>query len=170
MSDLQQDRDTLQAVMNFIGALASGIEESIGNPSKAMAYCAGKSLGKRFSADAERTVDLEDALAQVREVLLRNQCLWHFEPFKRKASPELIRIFQAEDEEVVNLQEECEAGDLEIELVFRDCMIRQALFKYGHEQKMSLCSMMYGFLLAPWRRSWGKTPDLTFSMLAKMPA
>ena len=29
--------------------------------------------------------------------------------------------------------------------MFRDCMIRQALYCYGHDQKGSLCYMMYGF-------------------------
>jgi len=30
-------------------------------------------------------------------------------------------------------------------LVFRDCMIRQSLFRFGHAQKGSLCNMMFGF-------------------------
>ena len=33
----------------------------------------------------------------------------------------------------------------EVLLVFRDCMIRQSLFRFGHSQKGSLCNMMYGF-------------------------
>jgi hypothetical protein len=40
--------------------------------------------------------------------------------------------------------EQTENGQ-EVMLVFRDCMIRQTLFKFGHHQKGSLCNLMTGF-------------------------
>jgi predicted hydrocarbon binding protein len=116
--------------MNFLGALATGIEDAIGRPANSMAYVAGKRLGKKLSRNAPKTDDIEKALDAVRKVLASNSCLWHFEtviPEDRK-----------------NLIEKTEDGD-EVLIVFRDCMIRQALFSFGHHQKGSLCNMMYGF-------------------------
>ncbi len=60
-------------------------------------------------------------------------CLWHVEPFKPKARGHFI--------------ERSENGQ-EMMLVFRDCMIRQSLFRFGHHQKGSLCNMMNGFFAA----------------------
>jgi predicted hydrocarbon binding protein len=131
MTELEQLRCTLQESMNIMGALASGIEELLGRPANGMAYFAGKRLGQRFSAGIEPKTDLLAALEDVRRVLHDNHCLWAFEPFRFKSAPGLITV----DEE----------GDEVLHLVFRDCMIRQSLFRFGHQQKGSLCNMMYGF-------------------------
>ena len=131
MNEIAQRRATIQDTMNFLGALASGVEELVGRPSAAMAYVAGKKLGKKFSAGAEKTSDIEKALGSVRQVLTDNDCLWQFETFQPKDQEELVR--------------ESDLGGRELLLVFRDCMIRQSLFRFGHEQKGSLCTMMYGF-------------------------
>lgn len=126
----QEARSNLQECMSFLGALAGGIEEAVGPTANSITYVAGKALGKRFSEAAERTDDIERALVLVRQVLETNHCLWGFETFKPKAQPTLVTR-SGEREEVM--------------LVFRDCMIRQSLFLYGHAQKGSLCNMMYGF-------------------------
>ena len=116
--------------MNFLGALATGIEDAIGRPANSMAYVAGKRLGKKLSRNAPKTDDIEEALAEVRKVLESNSCLWQFETLMPEDRKSLI--------------EKTEDGD-EVLLVFRDCMIRQALFSFGHHQKGSLCNMMFGF-------------------------
>ncbi len=131
MSDLLASREALQETMNFLGAIASGIEEAIGESANSITYLAGKRLGMRFSASIDRTDDVERALEAVHRVLLDNSCLWHFEPFKTHDRPALIQTV--------------EGGDMDVHLVFRDCMIRQSLFRYGHHQKGSLCTMMFGF-------------------------
>ena len=123
-------RSTLQECMSFLGALAAGIEEAVGPTAKSITYVAGKKLGKRFSVDVEKTDDIERALVVVQQVLERNHCLWSYEPFKPKAQPVLVTRRGTDDE---------------VMLVFRDCMIRQSLFLYGHAQKGSLCNMMFGF-------------------------
>lgn len=125
-----QSRSTLQECMSFLGALASGIEEAVGPTANSITYIAGKELGKRLSAGAEKTDDVEQALSVVRQVLERNNCLWNYETFKPKAQAALVTRDGERDE---------------VMLVFRDCMIRQALFLYGHAQKGSLCNMMFGF-------------------------
>jgi predicted hydrocarbon binding protein len=123
-------RKSLQESMNFLGALASGIEDAIGRPANSMAYVAGKRLGKKLSRNAEKTEDIEMALAEVRKVLEANSCLWQFDTVMPEGRKSLI--------------ETTEDGD-EVLLVFQDCMIRQSLFSFGHHQKGSLCNMMYGF-------------------------
>lgn len=121
----------LQETMNFLGALVSGIEEAVGEPAKSISYLAGGKLGTRFSEEAQKTPDVEQALTRLREVLAGNHCLWHFEPFQPSDRAELVQRTAEGEEEVM--------------LVFRDCMIRQSLFKFGHAQKGSLCNLMNGF-------------------------
>ncbi|MBE0556873.1 MAG: hypothetical protein IH628_06535 [Proteobacteria bacterium] len=130
MSTLLETRASLQEAMTFLGALASGIEQAIGESANSISCLAGKRLGMAFSQDAPKTDDVELALATVRDILQRNNCLWQFEPFKPHDRPAL--------------REATGEGDTVL-LVFRDCMIRQSLFMFGHHQKGSLCNMMYGF-------------------------
>ena len=130
MDELMNERKSLQESMNFLGALASGIEDAIGRPANSMAYVAGKRLGKKLSRNAEKTEDIETALDEVRKVLEANSCLWQFDTVMPEGRKSLI--------------ETTEDGD-EVLLVFQDCMIRQSLFSFGHHQKGSLCNMMYGF-------------------------
>ncbi len=131
MSDLMTTRAALQETMTFLGAIASGIEEAIGESANSITYLAGKRLGMQFSANIRKTDDVEEALEAVHRVLLDNHCLWHFEPFKTHDRPALVQT--------------TDSGDEDLHLVFRDCMIRQSLFRFGHHQKGSLCTMMFGF-------------------------
>jgi predicted hydrocarbon binding protein len=147
LNELEQSRVTLQETMSFLAAMASGVEQLVGPASKAMAFIAGKNLGKKFAADAKKTADLDAALGEVRRVLQANDCLWSFEPFKRAA--EAAVAVTSPD------------GAITMKLVFRDCMIRQSLFRYGHEQKGSLCTMMYGFFSGALETITGRKSELT---------
>lgn len=138
-------RHTLQDAMGFLGALASGIEEAVGEPAKTVSYAAGKRLGQRFSEGAKRCADLEVALAEVRRVLAENQCHWSFETFQPSTAKTLVTT--------------TDEGD-EVMLVFRDCMIRQSLFLFGHEQKGSLCNLMYGFFAGALEHIMGRRSTL----------
>ncbi len=131
MEDILQKRCTLQETMNFMAALSAGIERMIGRGANGMAMSAGRDLGRQFSDNALRTDDLLKAVEEVRRVLSENNCLWEFEPFKPENQPDMII--------------ENDTGESQILLVFRNCMIRQSLFGFGHPQKGSLCFMMYGF-------------------------
>ena len=130
MNSLDQKRDVLQETMTFMAAMAYGMEQLADRGANGMAYVAGKRLGRKFSEDAKKTTDVEEAIAEVRRVLEANNCLWHFEPFRLKGQADTVVH---------------EDGHEQVSLVFRDCMIRQALFAFGHEQRMSMCTMMYGF-------------------------
>ncbi len=131
MEEILKKRRTLQETMNFMAALSAGIEPILGRGASSMTMSAGRNLGRKFSKGAKRTDDLIEAVEEVRNVLVANSCLWGFEPFKPKGQDEFVI--------------EKENGDLQMLLVFRDCMIRQALLRFGHPQQGSLCNMMYGF-------------------------
>lgn len=146
MDQLAQKRATLQQSMAFLGAMASGIEEAVGEPANSITYLAGKKLGRRFSEKASPTNDVIEALSEVGRVLKQNQCLWHFEPFQLSTSAKMI--------------EESPRGE-EIMLVFRDCMIRQSLFMFGHAQQGSLCNMMFGFFSGALENIMGRSSQLT---------
>ena len=146
MNNLQSERLMLQEAMNFLGAIASGIEAAVGDPANSISYVAGEKLGMRFSEHAPKTDDMGTALEEVRQVLQENNCLWHFEMFKPKAQSELVLS--------------TEAGE-EVMLVFRDCMIRQSLFMFGHQQKGSLCNMMFGFFSGALKNIMGRSSQLT---------
>jgi len=145
MSDILSSRASLQQTMTFLGAIASGIEQAIGESANSISYLAGKRLGMGLSENVAKTDDIEQALASVTEVLLANGCLWHFEPFQTHDRTELV---QSTDQ-----------GD-DIHLVFRDCMIRQSLFMFGHHQKGSLCNMMFGFFSGALQNIMGRESTL----------
>jgi hypothetical protein len=54
--------------------------------------------------------------------------VWEVEPFPEE-SGEAVRQ---------------EGAEKKMRLVFRTCMVRNALFRYAHEQKQSLCHMAHG--------------------------
>ncbi|WP_136808078.1 hypothetical protein [Desulfosediminicola flagellatus] len=146
MEEVIKSRRTLQETMNFMAALSAGIEPILGRGANSMTMSAGRNLGRKFSAEATPTTDLLEAINQVREILVSNSCLWEFETFKPKGQAELIT--------------RNDQGELQILLVFRDCMIRQALFRFGHPQQGSLCNMMYGFFAGALETIMGKKTTL----------
>ena len=138
-------RLALQETMVFLGAIASGMEEAIGESANSISYLAGKNLGRNLANSVEKTDNLEKALESTKNVLERNGFLWLFETFKLHDQPDMIR--------------DTEAGR-EITLVFRDCMIRQSLFRFGHCQKGSLCTMMNGFFAGALQNIMGADSSL----------
>lgn len=139
-------RRTLQETMNFMAALSAGIEPILGRGASSMTMSAGRNLGLKFSLGAKRTDDLLEAVDEVRNILAANNCLWGFEPFKPKGQEEFVTIN--------------DKGEHQLQLVFRDCMIRQALLRFGHPQQGSLCNMMYGFFAGALETIMGKKATL----------
>ncbi|MBN2716480.1 MAG: hypothetical protein JXX14_11545, partial [Deltaproteobacteria bacterium] len=107
---LIKTRDTLQGAMGFLAAMAGGIEEAVGETAQSITYLAGEKLGRRFSQNATKTQDINEALEELRTVLRNANCLWQFE------------VFSGSD---INGPNET-ADNTQVELVFRDCMIRQS--------------------------------------------
>ncbi len=146
MDEILKKRRTLQETMNFMAALSAGIEPILGRCANSMTMSAGRSLGREFSQEAKQTEDLLEAVDEVRNILQKNNCLWGFEPFKPASQNELIT--------------KNDKGQTQVQLVFRDCMIRQALFRFGHPQEGSLCNMMYGFFAGALESIMGKKATL----------
>lgn len=143
--ETSQQRLALQDAMVFLGAIASGTEQAIGESANSISYLAGVNLGKKLSAGVAKTSNVLEALDFTRKVLEENDYLWLFEAFK------------THDKESVVV--EGEEGS-EVMLVFRDCMIRQSLFRFGHVQKGSLCNMMYGFFAGALQNIMGQESSL----------
>ena len=146
MEEILKKRRTLQETMNFMAALSAGIEPILGRGANSMTMSAGRNLGRKFSQGARQTGDLLEAVAEVRRILVTNNCLWNFEPFKPVGQEQLITTN--------------ERGQSQMQLVFRDCMIRQSLFRFGHPQQGSLCNMMYGFFAGALESIMGKKATL----------
>jgi predicted hydrocarbon binding protein len=146
VDEILKKRRTLQETMNFMAALSAGIEPILGRGANSMTMSAGRSLGRKFSEGAKETNDLLEAVDEVRRILVSNNCLWNFEPFKPASQADLIT--------------KNDKGQTQVQLVFRDCMIRQALFRFGHPQEGSLCNMMYGFFAGALERIMGKKTTL----------
>lgn len=144
--EIRKKRRTLQETMNFMAALSAGIEPILGRGANSMTMSAGRNLGRKFSESAAKTDDLLLAVNEVRRVLEDNHCLWGFEPFKPK-----------EQEEMITVNED---GERQMLLIFKDCMIRQSLFRFGHPQQGSLCNMMYGFFAGALENIMGKKAKL----------
>jgi predicted hydrocarbon binding protein len=144
MEDIRETRAMLQETMNFLGAIACGLEEALGEPANTVSHLAGEKLGHRFS-EGHHNDDVLKALEEVQQILQANGCLWSYECFKPKNREQYI--------------EETENGQ-EVTLVFRDCMIRQTLFKFGHHQKGSLCNMMNGFFASALQTIMGQNSKL----------
>jgi len=143
--ETDNQRLALQDAMVFLGAIASGTEQAIGESANSISYLAGVNLGKKLSEGVPHTGDIQQALDYTRDVLIQNDYLWLFEPFK------------THDQE--NIVQESEDGT-QVMLVFRDCMIRQSLFRFGHVQKGSLCNMMYGFFAGALQNIMGRESSL----------
>lgn len=143
--ETNKQRLALQDAMVFLGAIASGTEQAIGESANSIAYLAGVNLGKKMSEGVVHTSDILQALDSTREVLEKNDYLWLFEPFKTHDQEHVVQ--------------ENDAGT-QVMLVFRDCMIRQSLFRFGHTQKGSLCNMMYGFFAGALQNIMGQESSL----------
>jgi hypothetical protein len=89
---------------------------------------AGKKAGKDAVAGSLTTSDPIQALQILLEALKRAGIMWEVEPFAG-ANGDPVRL---------------DGSQKKMRLVFRTCMVRNALFRYSHEQKQSLCHMAHG--------------------------
>jgi len=125
---MAEQLDRLHGVAYLLGALAHASEKNLGQSSHSICMLAGKKFGREAVQDVEKTEDPEKAIGLLRTALEKRGIVWDFEPFKGERE-QLI-----EDRDGKNV----------IRLVFRTCMVRNALFRYAHEQKESLCYMAHG--------------------------
>jgi hypothetical protein len=127
-SGMQEPLAEFHNVANFVGALASACENNLGRGSLSICTLAGKKFGKEAMTTMEQTDDPARAIEILRRALAERGIVWEFEVFTGK-----------ENNAVANRN-----GKHSIRLVFHTCMVRNALFRYAHEQKLSLCHMAHG--------------------------
>lgn len=125
---MEAQLEKLHKLSYFIGALAHGAEQNLGRGSMSFGYLAGKKFGTEAVEGCEKTDDPVRALDVLRKALARKGILWEFEPFQGEKSG------LVEDDGKQN----------RMRLVFGACMVRNALFRYAHEQKQLLCYMSHG--------------------------
>ncbi|MBN1759311.1 MAG: hypothetical protein JW863_13375 [Chitinispirillaceae bacterium] len=122
---------TIEALHNvscFVGALASACERNLGQGSLSICALAGKKFGAAVMNDAPDEADPIAAIRLLGDALARKGIVWEFEPFSGSSSEAITT----------------DGTKQKIRLVFHTCMVRNALFRYGHEQKLSLCYMSHG--------------------------
>jgi hypothetical protein len=125
---MEQKIDTLHNVAYFIGALASACEKNLGKGSMSVCALAGKKFGAEVMTDSPATDDPIKAISILSDALRKKGIVWDFEPFT------------GDQNTIINE----DGGRKKIRLVFSTCMVRNALFRYSHEQKQSLCYMAHG--------------------------
>jgi len=115
-------------VAYFTGSLAQGAEKHLGRSCNSISFMAGKKFGLEAVEASATSTDPVQALEILREALEKRGIHWEFEAFQGGKS---------------ELVEESD-GKKRMRVVFRTCMVRNALFRFAHEQKQSLCQMAHG--------------------------
>ena len=125
----QAELQRVQGLMVFLASAANGLEELLGRGAGSVTFRAGRQTGLQHEIQATEERDLLKALDLVWDEMCRIGMRWAFEPYKREGEVELISE---------------ENGEQKLQLVFRNCLVRNSLFRYGHPQRLSLCLMNHG--------------------------
>jgi len=112
----------------LVSALACATENNLGQGSHSICALAGKKSGREATKSQQKTDDPVSAIEMLRKSLEQQGIVWEFEPFKGERDS----LIQEDN------------GKIKIRLQFHTCMVRNALFRYSHEQKQSLCYMAHG--------------------------
>jgi len=139
-----ETRDELQGLLVVMASLSHGLEQVLGRGADTVTFRAGKNVGLKSGAAAQ-TGDILSSLVKVAEALKASGVEWPFEPWKPAAEKDFV--YQKD-------------GKQAVKLVFRNCMVRCALFRYGHEQKQSLCMMNHGLFCGYVQKITGKRAEL----------
>jgi predicted hydrocarbon binding protein len=140
----EQLRGELQGLMVVMASLSHGLEQVLGRGAAPITFRAGKTIGLK-SEVGEKSTDALKALEILKVELKKKGIQWPFEVWKPAADKE---FFYDKD------------GKKAIKLVFHNCMVRCALFRYSHEQKLSLCMMNHGLFCGYLQKITGKRADL----------
>jgi predicted hydrocarbon binding protein len=141
---LGETRDELQGLLVVMGSLSHGLEQMLGRGADTVTFRAGKTVGLKSSVSRQES-DILAALGVVAEELKAKGIIWPFEAWKPAAAPSFLY-----DKD----------GKQAVKLVFRNCMVRCSLFRYGHEQKQSLCMMNHGLFCGYVQKITGKRAEL----------
>ena len=125
---MENKMDRLHGVAFLIGSLTHAAEKNLGKGSLSSCALAGKKFGQEAVEDTETTQDPIRAIEILGQALKDRGIVWDFHPFLGDSE---------------NPIEERD-GKQVIRLSFGTCMVRNALFRYAHDQKLSLCYMSHG--------------------------
>jgi predicted hydrocarbon binding protein len=129
-----ESKDELQGLLVVMASLAHGLEQVLGRGAETVTFRAGKTVGLRSGA-GEQESDLLAALAKVGEALKASGIEWPFEVWKPASAASFI--YEKNGKQAVKL-----------------------VFRYGHEQKQSLCMMNHGFFCGYVQKFTGKRAEL----------
>jgi predicted hydrocarbon binding protein len=141
---IAESRDELQGLLVVMASLSHGLEQTLGRGAETVTFRAGRTVGLKGGA-GQPEGDLMAALGKVAAALKASGIDWPFEVWKPAAAASAV--YEKD-------------GKQAVKLVFRNCMVRCALFRYGHEQKQSLCMMNHGFFCGQVQRFTGKRAEL----------
>ena len=143
--DKNQDLQRVQGLMVFLASASNGLEDLLGRGAPSITFRAGRSTGLKVKVSRKEDKDLLVALGIVWDEMCGIGMRWAFEPYKKQADRELITK---------------KDGKTQLRLVFRNCMVRSSLFRYGHPQKLSLCMMNHGLFCGLLEQVYGAKADL----------
>jgi len=128
IEEMQTERNKLDGLLVILGSLAHGLEHVLGRGAATVTFRAGRKIGLKSTIN-EKNEELTKALEILQRELERNGIQWPFEIWKPHDAEQAI---YSKD------------GGIATKLVFRNCMVRCALFRYSHAQQQSLCMMNHG--------------------------
>lgn len=142
--------EELPALMRISGALSQTLAKLLGPSSSAPAFLAGKDLAKDAAKDFEKadeflphlTEDIEKALEELTDAFKGG---WRCAVWHKKGVPQIRKN---------------EEGNTVIDLVFRECVIRETLKEVNGEQKGPLCRVASGFIAGVLEEVTGKKVEL----------
>ena len=134
----------LEGLMVLMASLSHGLEQVLGRGASTITFRAGRTVGLRSEVENKSTDPIE-ALDILKKEMSSKGIEWPFDLWKPEGASSYIE----------------ERGDQRaVKLVFRNCMVRCALFRYSHEQKQSLCLMNHGLLCGFFQKITGKRATL----------
>lgn len=141
---IDDKRSELQGLMVVMASLSHGLEQVLGRGATTITFRAGRTIGLKSELSSSEP-DMVKALALLDSQMQAKGIHWPFETWKHDAAPSLV--YQKD-------------GKNALKLVFRNCMVRCSLFRYSHEQKLSLCMMNHGLFCGFLQKITGKKADL----------
>lgn len=141
---LDANSGELQELMVFMASLSHGMEQTLGRGATTIAFRAGVTVGLKDEV-SDRSDDPVEAVELVLAALRKRGVNWEVEPWKSSSQAELV--YETE-------------GKLAMKVVCRHCMIRCALFRYSHEQQLSLCNMNHGQFCGIFQQITGRRAQL----------
>jgi hypothetical protein len=137
-------RDELDGLLVAMASLSHGLEQVLGRGAAPVTFRAGRAVGLKASVSRKETETLA-ALRALQDELKQKGVTWPFEPWKPRGAESFFYD---------------KNGKKALKLVFRNCMVRCALFRYSHEQKLSLCMMNHGLFCGYMQRITGRRVEL----------